>query len=39
MNLLGVALYDPPVAVSKSTASLIAMTAVDTNRARDANTL
>jgi hypothetical protein len=30
MNLLGAKLYDPAVAVSKATSSLLAMTAIDT---------
>ncbi len=34
MNLLGAALYDPAGAVSKSTASLLAMTAFDTSNLR-----
>src|SRR5580765_1290375 len=34
MNLLGAKLYDPAAAVSKSTASLLAMTAFDTTNLR-----
>src|ERR1700687_5807880 len=34
MNLLGAALYDPAVAVSKATSSLLAMTALDTTNLR-----
>ena len=34
MSLLGAALYDPATAVSKSTASLLAMTALDTTNLR-----
>jgi hypothetical protein len=34
MNLLGAKLYDPSVAVAKSTASLLAMTALDTTNLR-----
>lgn len=39
MNLLGAKLYDPAVAVSKSTASLLAMTAFDTTNLRVAVTV
>lgn len=39
MNLLGAKLYDPAVAVSKSTASLLAMTAFDTTNLRVAITV
>lgn len=39
MNLLGAVNYDPAVAVSKSTATLIAMTAVDTTNLRLAITV
>lgn len=39
MNLLGAALYDPAVAVSKSTATLLAMTAFDTTNLRLAITV
>lgn len=39
MNLLGAILYDPGTAATKSTASLIAMTAVDTTNLRIAFTI
>lgn len=39
MNLLGAVLYDPAVAVSKATSSLLAMTAVDTSNLRLAITV
>lgn len=39
MNLLGAALYDPAVAVSKATSALLAMTAVDTTNLRLAITV
>lgn len=39
MNLLGAALYDPAVAVSKATSALLAMTAVDTTNLRIAITV
>jgi hypothetical protein len=39
VNLLGAKLYDPAVAVSKATSSLLAMTAVDTTNLRAAITV